>query len=70
MNYVPALSTVFCSACAAECHFEELHDEHCDLCSVCGDDLETKLAAEDSEELLSDEEIVEALLGDELDGAA
>ena len=58
MNFAPCLSTVFCAACAAECHFEELHAEHIDLCSTCGDDLAVKLAADEAEELATDDEII------------
>jgi len=62
VNYVPVLSTSCCNACGTECHSEELHGEHAGLCIPCGDDLAEKLAADKAEELLSDAEIIDALL--------
>ena len=62
MNYVHQLSTALCFGCNASCHFEEMHAEHTELCGACGDNLQSEFDAERTEELLSDDEIVAALL--------
>lgn len=62
MNYAACLSTVCCSACAAECHLGELHATHIDLCSVCGDDLQATIDTDAAEALLDDDQIVAVLL--------
>jgi hypothetical protein len=46
LNYAVALSTSHCANCGAECHEEQLHADHADLCEPCGDDLASDLAAE------------------------
>lgn len=59
-----ALSIFVCSACSAECFAKEVHAAHKGMCRECGEDLQVTLSAERAEALLSDAEIVEALLDD------
>lgn len=40
------LSTCVCFGCESECHHSEMHSEHIDLCSACGDSLAAELATE------------------------
>lgn len=67
MNYVAALSTSLCSGCDAEVTDDELSRDHVGMCCSCGKDLQATLDAEAAEELLSDDEIVAALLETEPD---
>jgi len=62
MNYVACLNTVICESCGGECSRDEMSDDHAGLCRVCGDDLQASLDAEESEEILSDDQIVATLL--------
>lgn len=66
------LSTSICESCCSEVSNECLSPDHVGLCDACATDLQASLDAEKAVELLSDDEIVAALLDadDSMAGAA
>jgi reverse gyrase len=62
MSALCQLPTSFCANCTGECANEHMSADHPGLCAECAVDLQAAIEAQAVEELLTDEEIVSALL--------